>query len=226
MGCNGRRPDGGALEEEPKQIMRYLCSRLFLGLVLLVFTINSFGHGDGRRKSNSRVFHPPPVTTQSGLHEVTLFSRIGRKDQDYGRSAYNFYAFARSDKWPKITRNRAHLLYGSISINGDTDWFAVSMGGEDPSRIKDLGQMQWSEVVATPFLATLPHSTTGVRTPRRGESYEESSEGRVTKVVAEHMYVIHIKNDEEDFYVMLRVDALEPSDNCTISWKVVPSPEN
>jgi hypothetical protein len=158
------------------------------------------------------------------LHEVTLFSRASHHEGTWGKSAYNFYAMARSDNWPGIIKNRAHLIYGTYSFNQDSDWFSVSGGGPELTRIKDLGAKQWKDVSATPFVPVTPHTTSGIRSPRPNELYEETSEGRVTRVVLGHLYVIHIKGDKEDFYVMLRVDELTPSDQCTISWRAVPPP--
>ena len=158
------------------------------------------------------------------LHKVTLFSRQGHDKADYAKSAYNFYAMARADNYPKTIGNRSNLFYGSFAVKGDSDWFSVSGGGAELTRIKDLGLKQWREMVATPFIAVPPHATQGIRVPKAGESYEQASEERVTKVALGHMYVIHIKGDKEDYYVMLRVDELVPSDNCTISWRVVPPP--
>lgn len=165
---------------------------------------------------------PPPEPQQ-----VTLFSRITYKDQDYGRSAFNFQYGLRSDdeNWVQVARNYAHLMYGSISFDPGTDWFSVSMGGDDPSRIKDLGGLQWSEAYFTPILYATPRQSTGIKFPGPRESFEESSDGQVTKVVAGHMYLVHVKNREADLYAMFRVETLEPNDHCTISWRVVPSPE-
>lgn len=166
---------------------------------------------------------PPP----SEPLQATLFSRIQHKNKDYGRSAFNFQHGVRSDdkSWNQTARGYYHLLYGSISINGDSDWFGVPGDGEDSTRIKDLGVLQWSQVYFTPFLPANPHPSGAIRWPRPGESLESSSEERVTKVIAGHMYVVHIKNKETDLYVMFRVDELVPSDKCSISWKLVPSPE-
>ena len=100
------------------------------------------------------------------------------------------------------------------------------MGGEDPSRIKDLGELEWANVHGTPFLPATPPLSTGIRIPGIGESFESSSDGRVTQAVAGHMYVVHIKNREADLYAIFWVDALERNDHCTISWKVMPSPED
>lgn len=130
-------------------------------------------------------------------------------------------------RWPEaisVIKNQFHLIYGSVSLNHDSDWFSVSTGGPGLSRIKDLGEKQWSDLVSTPFVPVNPHTSEGIRSPVPGQSFEESSEGRVSKVVAGHVYVIHIKGPKEDFYVILRVDELVPSDRCTISCRVVPPP--
>ena len=164
---------------------------------------------------------------QTEPQEVTLFSRIAYKEIGYGKSAFNFQNGLRSDNeiWEQVARNYAHLMYGSISFDPGTDWFSISMGDNDPSRIKDLGELKWSEVYYTPLLLANPHQSTGIRFPGPQESFEESSDERVARVIAGHMYLVHIKNRETDLYAMFRVETLEPSDHCTISWKVVPSPE-
>jgi hypothetical protein len=162
------------------------------------------------------------------VQEVILCSRIGHKESGYGKSAFSFRHGLRSDSedWLRITHNYQDLLYGSIAHNNDSDWFSVSMGGDEESNwIRDLGEMEWSELQEIPVLPASPHSSTGIRMPRVGESYEVSSEGRVTRAELGHMYVVHIRNRETDHYAMFRVEALKTSDSCTISWKVVPSPE-
>lgn len=47
----------------------------------------------------------------------------------------------------------------------------------------------------------------------------------LVKVVLGHMYVVHMVNDQSDFYVLVHVDGLVRGDNCTISSKRVPSPQ-
>jgi len=44
------------------------------------------------------------------------------------------------------------------------------------------------------------------------------------KAIPGHMYVIHVVDDNNDFYVLFRVEALETGDNCTISWKLITAP--
>jgi len=46
----------------------------------------------------------------------------------------------------------------------------------------------------------------------------------MVKAVLGHMYAIHVVNPQSDFYVLVHVDGLVPGDNCTISWKRIPSP--
>jgi hypothetical protein len=46
----------------------------------------------------------------------------------------------------------------------------------------------------------------------------------LAKVVLGHLYLIHVVKAQSDFYVLVHVDGLVPRDNCTISWKRIPSP--
>lgn len=46
------------------------------------------------------------------------------------------------------------------------------------------------------------------------------------KVIAGHIYVIHVVDDSRDLYALVRVEALERGDNCTVSWKLIPEPVN
>jgi hypothetical protein len=46
----------------------------------------------------------------------------------------------------------------------------------------------------------------------------------LVKALARHMYVVHVVDDESDFYALFRIDKLQSGDNCTISWKRIPSP--
>lgn len=164
---------------------------------------------------------------QIKLKETTLFSRFSHQEAGYGKSAFSFKHGLRSDeqKWESQARNRADLLYGNLTINRDSDWFTIGTGSESPSKIKDLGAQEWSDLNEVPvLLATLPSSST-IKVPHPSQSYEEVSEQRVTKAIAGHIYVIHIKSDEADYYAMFRVEKLAPNDNCTITWGLVPSPE-
>jgi len=45
------------------------------------------------------------------------------------------------------------------------------------------------------------------------------------KAVVGHMYVAHIVNDEDDFYALFRVDAIERGAHCVVSWKLIEAPQ-
>lgn len=46
------------------------------------------------------------------------------------------------------------------------------------------------------------------------------------KAIVGHMYVIHVVDPSSDFYALFRVEALERGDKCTISWRLIPSPQD
>lgn len=158
---------------------------------------------------------------------VTLFSRqrYRHEDEGYGRAAFSFEHGVRSDVGLQITRNDYDVLYGNISLGGDSDWFSVSMVSDDRSRIRDLGEMNWSDAHTVPILPATEKPHEGCRMPAAGESVEESSNGQVTRAILGHMYLVHTKDRDTDLYAMFRVEELAPSDWCVISWRVVPSPE-
>ena len=45
------------------------------------------------------------------------------------------------------------------------------------------------------------------------------------KAILGHMYVVRVVDNDADFYVLFRVEAIERGDNCTITWKRIPPPE-
>ena len=178
-------------------------------------------------RSKWRDAEPKIVTLFSREHEGTV--------KGYGKSAFSFKHRVRSDVGEQRTRNNYDLMYGGINLNGDRDWFLVIMVVDDCSRIKDLGELDWSEVFEVPYLPASGVPQRGIRIPstietfgaepKKSPSFEESSNGQVTKVVAGHMYVLHSKDTDSDFYTLLRVEKLVPGDEVTISWKAVPSPK-
>jgi hypothetical protein len=41
-----------------------------------------------------------------------------------------------------------------------------------------------------------------------------------------HIYAVHVVDEGVDYYALFRVESLVSGDRCTISWKLIPSPEN
>lgn len=159
------------------------------------------------------------------VQKAILYVRHDPKDKDYGKSSFSFQYGVRSDVGKEITKNDWDIKFGYTTINESSDYFGVTMLSSDRSRIKNLGKKNWSDLKQVPVLLANAGPYKGIRFPLNGESIEVTSEGQIAKVIEGHMYVAHIKDNDTDLYVLLRVEELVPNDRCTISWKVVPSPE-
>lgn len=140
--------------------------------------------------------------TDAGVKTVTLLSR--HKYQDYARACFSFEHGVNGEASLEITKNDWDVQFGS---GGDT--FGVTMVVDDRSRIKDLGELNWYDEFKAPALA--PHAEPKEREPD------------VAAVVG-HMYVVHTKDTLTDLYALFRVESLEPDDDVTISWKLIPPP--
>jgi hypothetical protein len=135
------------------------------------------------------------------------------------------------------------LLYGSLSLNGDRDWLMVNSHGKGWSRIRDLGEMDWSDNIAVPILPTLPCSKDRpcghihIPPPKAGMSIaDQDLNPHIAKPIAGHMYVIRRNMERQpadllqlkvisDYYILLRVEELKPNESCTITWKRVSTPK-
>ena len=71
------------------------------------------------------------------------------------------------------------------------------------------------------WIRTIPLSS-GENPPRRKQ---HKNPPVLTQAALDHIYEIHVVNEQADYYVLLRVDALTRGDNCTVSWKRVPTPQ-
>lgn len=69
-----------------------------------------------------------------------------------------------------------------------------------------------------------PQFSAPVRNAGSDEARRSEPAPVLAKIVPGHLYVIPLVKDQSDFYVLLRVDSLKKGDNCTISWKRIPSP--
>jgi hypothetical protein len=78
---------------------------------------------------------------------------------------------------------------------------------------------EWDEQI-WPDL-TIPLTTVNNPQPRK----KPKNPPILVKAALDHIYEIHVVNEKEDYYVLLRVDALTRGDNCTVSWKRVPTPQ-
>jgi hypothetical protein len=138
---------------------------------------------------------------------ATLLARkkVDRVD-NYTQAAFSFKHGVNGDTALKVTRNNWDLLFGNSPV---PDAFDVTMVTDDCSRIKDLGELNWSDAFDVPALPAHPEPT---REPS-------------VKAIFGHMYVVHTKDRDNDHYALFRVEAHEPGKSVTISWKLVASPE-
>ena len=156
--------------------------------------------------------------------KAVLLSQI--KHQDFARANFNFGLGVRGDSESPSTRNVYDVRFGGFSPDGD-DWLDVPISHGSRSQIRDLGELGWSDVYDIPFLpaSPVPHSGIWSLSPGPGGSATISPEGVLVRAVVGHMYLVHTKDRERDFYSMFRVESVKPGDECTITWKLVPSPE-
>jgi hypothetical protein len=149
------------------------------------------------------------------------------KHEDFTKANFNFALGVRGDSKLPQTNNYYDLRYGGFSLDGDRDWFDVPLGNGSRSQLKDLGELSWSEIYYVPILpaSLTPHQGGTSQSFKAGKLISVSPEGVLVKATVGHLYLLHSKHDDTDLYVMFRVDALKMGDECTISWKIVPSPE-
>jgi hypothetical protein len=154
---------------------------------------------------------------------ITLYSQI--KYKSLSRSSFSFERAGRG------TQKDWDLLYGSMHIGDDLDWFSASTAKDNRSLIRDMGELNWSDLYKVPVITPLPKLEEGKErnivvdsSGDTGKAWAEKN-GIFVKAVAGHMYAIHIKDTDSDFYVVFRVESIERGDNCSISWQIVVSPE-
>lgn len=129
----------------------------------------------------------------------------------------------------QFTRKDWDLGYGFARIN-DEDWFRVSTLRGSRTVMKDLGNLTWNDPVNAPVLEPLPELPKGQRreivvdTSGDTQKQWEATTQIFAKVILGHMYLVRVKDEKADFYVMFRVEEFEQNHHCTISWRVIPSP--
>ena len=162
---------------------------------------------------------------------------------------------------------RCDLLYGTLYVGDDFDWFQSWAAAGNRSVIRDLGSQLWTDAFTVPVIEPLPKlkpgeqrrvtidtsgadGADGARGARGANGADADGVVRRTaeqpaldlparpkndgtpkvdslfvKAVIGHMYVIHVVDPASDFYALFRVEALERGDKCTISWRLIPSPQ-
>lgn len=155
---------------------------------------------------------------------ATLFSQIEHKDFD--RASFSFELGVLGDK--KLLERRTHydLRFGGVRVDNYDHWFDVGRGSGTRSQLKDLGELNWPDLYHVPvlFANAVPHDGLTGYKHDKGRVVEITPANVNVKAIAGHMYVLHVKDEKSDFYVLFRVESIKPEGECTISWKRVPSP--
>ena len=137
-------------------------------------------------------------------------------------------------------RGRWDVIYGNIRVGDDWDWFFVSGYGGVRTRIVSLGEKEWTDEPKVPFVEPFQilvlggqrvtsidssgtHAAAGVW--GADAPHEPAITGaHYVKVQKGFMYAVHVVDDENDFYVLMRVDDVVRGRTATVSWKQVPAP--
>lgn len=182
-------------------------------LCTLALLINISG-----RAQDTDLGRTPPQT-------VTLHSHTRQKS--YEKSLFNFEYGVRGDAELPKRLHRYDIRYGGISENGDDSWLDIVHRRGAQSVLKDIGEMSWTELYHVPvlFASPTPHTGELAHSYAGGRLQKISPEEVIVKAIIGHMYVMHVKDQETDYYVMFRVEAIDPKGECRLSWKLVPSPE-
>jgi hypothetical protein len=160
-------------------------------------------------------------------NSVTLILNLNRPYYEFAKAIFNFRLGVRGDSNPPSARSVHDVRYGGLSYDSE-DRFDVPIYPGTRSKIIDLGALNWADVFDVPILYANPEPYDGMRSDSfdNGKLVRSLPENTMVKVVVGHMYLLHTKDKERDLYVMFRVESLKTGDEVTITWKVVPSPEN
>ncbi len=174
---------------------------------------------------------PTQPATREQPATATLYSAIVYKTAS--RAGYNFQQsrYATRGISPDV-------LYGTMSIGNDWDWFTPGRSYGTRSTVRDLGETNWSDQIDIPNLPLPPELTAeeikGGKRPvitvnssaGKYESWRAEAEREATfsRVFPGHIYALHVADACGDYYVLFRVESLTRGDHCTISWRRVPTP--
>ncbi len=208
--------------------------RASLLALVFVLTLSQFVHAqDG---VTSVVLYAP---NKYGLNSgKTLYSfKRGAFVQDLNLWDVNYGSLYVGDEWDWFsasTAPRARTVIRDLGVFGWGDYFEVPVVTPFP-KLK-VGQMRSFKVDASgadgedgapgaPADGGVP-TPVAVAAPRKEKrSGVPQVDPVFAKAVPGHMYVMRVVDDDSDFYVLFRVEAIERGDNCTITWKRIAPPE-
>ena len=160
--------------------------------------------------------------------KVTLYPLPDRKANplDQSKSCFDF----RAGSLMNGAKGRWDLAYG-FAILDYQDWFILSGTRETRTVIRDLGELRWTDPLEVRALKPLPELAKGEQRKHTIDTSGDTGDlwakttNTMAKVVIGHIYLMHIKDAESDFYVLFRVEDFKQQAFCTIAWEVIPTPE-
>lgn len=162
--------------------------------------------------------------SKSSPQTVTLYSSIAH-NHNFNRSLFDF------ERGERVTGQKWDLLYGNMRLGDDWDWFSASTAKDNRSLIRDLGEFNWTDAYEVPVIDPLPELKEGQNRTITVDSSADTGKawakgnGIFAKAIVRHLYAMHVKDTDSDFYVLFRVENIERGVSCTISWQLVSSPE-
>ncbi len=155
---------------------------------------------------------------------VTLHSSIAH-NHDASRSFFDF------ERGERGTKDKWDLIYGNTRMGDDHDWFSASTAKDNRSLIRDLGELNWTDLYEVPIIEPLPELKEGQNrsitidaSADTGKAWAKNN-GIFVKAIVGHLYAMHVKDKDSDFYVLFRVENIERGKSCTISWQLIATPQ-
>ena len=186
---------------------------------------------------------PPVFSEQEGgtpAQRITLLNHNTRIDN--WNDAIVSFRIERLYNRVQGPHNEWDVIYGGLSYNGSRDWLRVNCDRNSWSRIRDLGEKDWSDDIQIPVLNILPclNERCGrihIPPPKSNNKIEdENLNPHLVKAQVGHMYVVHrfrekrsrdekVFQNRSDYYTLIRVEELKPNESCTTTWKRVATPD-
>jgi len=150
-----------------------------------------------------------PVVAQTSNDEIKTGKLLKRTSKDgvdnYVYATFSFKFGGNGPDVERLCRNNWDLIFGNSPTS---DAFDVTMVTDDRSRIKDLGSYNWSDKFLVPRLS----------------AYEEPEAEPSVKAVVGHMYLVHTRDTDSNYYALFRVERLVSEESVEISWKMIDPP--
>ncbi|HEX7330403.1 MAG TPA: hypothetical protein VF290_02825 [Pyrinomonadaceae bacterium] len=151
------------------------------------------------------------ITAQTPTDDEIKTGRLLRRTvedgvDNYVNAAFSFKFGGNGPEVQKLCRNNWDILFRNSVLD---DAFDVTMVVDDRGRIKDLGKFKWDQQFHIPRLP----------------AYEEPEQEEPVRAIVGHMYLVHVRDRDNDHYALFRVERLVSTESVDITWKLIPPPK-